>query len=68
MPFMNRVGYCFLILSTIMVVYSLLDPRRKTEPGKGIELEKGLFKTGPVFNVSAIVIMGIFAALYAIFW
>jgi len=68
MPFMNRVGYSFLILSSILVVYSLLDPKRKAESEKGIELNKQLFKTGPVFNVSAILIMGIFAALYAIFW
>ena len=25
MPFMNRVGYSFLILSTILIVYSLLE-------------------------------------------
>lgn len=68
MPFMNRVGYCFLILSAILVGYSLIDPRRKKEADKGIEIEKGLFRTGPVFNVSAIIIFGIFAALYAIFW
>ncbi len=68
MPFMNRVGYSFLILSTILVVYSLLDPKRKGESEKGLELDRQMFKTGPAFNASAILIMGIFAALYAIFW
>jgi len=68
MPFMNRVGYCFLILSTILVAYSLLDPRRKKESEKGFDLDMKLFKTGPAFNASAILIMGVFAALYAIFW
>ena len=68
MPFMNRVGYCFLILSAVLVVYSVIEYGMKGDHGKGIDLEKGLFKTGAVFNGSAIVIMGIFAALYAIFW
>ena len=68
MPFMNRVGYSFLILSAILIVYSLIENRKKGDHGKGIEIEKGLFKTGPVFNGSAIIIMGVLAALYAIFW
>lgn len=68
MPFMNRVGYSFLILSVVMVVVSLMENRKKGDSGKGIEFDKGLFKTGPVFNGSAIIIMGILAALYAIFW
>lgn len=68
MPFMNRVGYSFLILSVILIVFSLIENRKKGDHGKGIVLDKGLFKTGPVFNGSAIIIMGILAALYAIFW
>ena len=68
MPFMNRVGYSFLILSAILVGYSLIENRKKGDHGKGIEIEKGLFKTGPIFNGSAIIIMGVLAALYAIFW
>jgi SSS family solute:Na+ symporter len=68
MPFMNRVGYCFLILSGILVAYSLMDPRKRSESGKGFDLEVKLFRTGPVFNASALLILGIFAALYAIFW
>jgi SSS family solute:Na+ symporter len=68
MPFMNRVGYSFLLLSAILVVYSLMDPKRHKDKEKGFDLEPSLFKTGPVFNVSAILILGIFAALYAIFW
>ncbi|MCP4309754.1 MAG: sodium/solute symporter [Bacteroidetes bacterium] len=68
MPFMNRVGYSFLILSAILVGYSLLENRKKGDHGKGIEIEKGLFKTGPIFNGSAILILGILAALYSVFW
>ena len=68
MPFMNRVGYSFLILSVILIGFSLIESRKKGDHDKGIDIEKGLFKTGPVYNVSAIIIMGVLAALYAIFW
>ncbi|MCK4745826.1 MAG: sodium/sugar symporter [Bacteroidales bacterium] len=67
-PFMNRVGYCFLILSALLVVLSLIERRGRGDSEKGIEIERGLFRTGPVFNVSAIMILGFLAALYAIFW
>jgi SSS family solute:Na+ symporter len=68
MPFMNRVGYCFLILSGILILWTLVQTREGRPAGKGILIEKGLFKTGPVFNASALIIVGILAALYAIFW
>ncbi len=68
LPFMNRVGYCFLILGTVLVVYSILEYRKKGDHGKGIVIEKGIFKTGAVFNGSALIIMSVLAALYAIFW
>jgi len=35
---------------------------------KGIIIEKGLFKTTPVFNIAAAGILGILAALYYFFW
>lgn len=68
MPFMNRVGYSFLILGSILVIYSLLDPKRGKDSAKGFDLEIRMFRTGPYFNAIAILIMGVFAALYAIFW
>lgn len=68
MPFMNRVAYSFLILSALLVTYSLLDPKRKDDGAKGFVLEKSMFRTGPAFNAIAILIMGVFAALYAVFW
>jgi solute:Na+ symporter, SSS family len=68
MPFMNRVGYCFLILSGFLVIWTLIQNRKGLPSGKGIEIEKRLFKSDPIFNVSALIILGILAALYAIFW
>ncbi|MBC9798176.1 sodium/sugar symporter [Sinomicrobium weinanense] len=65
-PFMNRMGLSFLILSVIIIGISLLE--NKTDDPKAISFEKGLFKTSPVFNISAILIMGILAVIYTVWW
>ncbi len=65
-PFLDRMGYVFLILSLIGVVISLIEPKLKVN--KGIDLHKKLFYTDPLFNSLAIILMAIVAALYLIFW
>ena len=65
-PFLDRIGIVFLILSAIIIIVSLLESK-KNQPG-AIKLEKELFKTDWVFNVGAIGIMLILAAIYIVFW
>jgi len=65
-PFLDRMGVVFLVLAGIGILISLLEPKSKVT--KGIDLHKGLFHTGPVFNVGAIILSAIVAALYIIFW
>jgi solute:Na+ symporter, SSS family len=65
-PFMNRWGYVFLILAAIMITISLLES--KTDHPKAIVLEKGTFKTTARFKFWAIILLGMLAALYTIFW
>lgn len=66
LPFMDRMGICFLIIAAIMVAISLWENKQADK--RAIVFEKGLFKTSPIFNVAAIVIMGLLAVFYAIFW
>lgn len=66
LPFMDRMGTCFLIIAAIMIVISLLE--NKGDDAKAIPLERGLFKTTTTFNISAVAVMGILALIYAIFW
>jgi SSS family solute:Na+ symporter len=66
MPFMDRVGICFLILCAVIAGISLIGGKLTSE--KAIPLERSLFKTGTAFNVSSIIIFGILAVVYAIFW
>lgn len=66
-PFMDRMGLCFLLLSAIMIVVSLLE-NKSSHDHKAITIEGGLFKTDPVFNIATIVICGLLAVIYAVFW
>jgi len=65
--FMNRMMIVFVILVVLMVIVSLLDKKHDVEE-KGINLEKDYFHTSAAFKLGAIVICGILAALYIIFW
>ena len=66
MPFLDRMGVVFLILSAILVVFSLIQ--NKTDDPKGIQLSKKLFYTDPVFNIGAMILSAIVAVLYIIYW
>ncbi len=66
LPFIDRMGLCFLLIAAILIGISLLE--NKGIDKKGIELEKGLFKTSPVFNIGSLVIIGMLAVIYAVFW
>ena len=69
MPFLDQMGLVFLLLSTLMIVYSLFENRAKgIEPTTYIRIEKGLFKTDTIFNVTAMFILLITAAIYILFW
>jgi solute:Na+ symporter, SSS family len=67
MPFLNRTGWCFVILVAIMVAISLADPKSKDNP-KGLVLDKKDFTVTNTFAVLAILICGILAALYTVFY
>ena len=66
-PFINRMGIVFLILAAIIIVMSLVGGKGKDQPNS-VEIDSGLFKTSAKFNIGALMIIGILAALYTIYW
>ncbi|PSR52565.1 sodium transporter [Adhaeribacter arboris] len=66
-PFIDRMGIVFLILVALMVIITLFDPKSKNNP-KGLAIDASMFKTSTGFAVGAVIIFGIIAALYTIFW
>ena len=67
MPFLNQMGYVFLILVGLMVAISLADPKSKDNP-KGMEVDTDSFRTSNAFAAGSLLIIGILAALYIVFW
>jgi len=67
MPFLDRMGWIFVIIIAIMVIMTLLDPKSKDNP-KGLEVDSSMFKTSGGFAIGAILVCGILAALYTVFW
>lgn len=67
LPFIDRMGIVFLILAACMIAISLYESKGKDHPNS-IEINRDLFQTSTKFKIGAILITGIIAALYTVFW
>ncbi|MDZ7613425.1 MAG: sodium/sugar symporter [Flavobacteriaceae bacterium] len=66
-PFLDQMGYTAVLTVLIIIAVSLLQ-NKGAEDNKGIPLSKEMFKTSPVFNIGAFVIMIILVVLYSLLW
>ncbi len=66
-PFLDRMSITFLSVASIMVLISILYPRPIGDQHK-IEVDTRLFRVTPGFAIGSVIIMGILAALYTVFW
>ena len=67
MPFLDRMGWVFVISVAMIVVVSLIEGRGKDSRG-AVVISRSVIQTDPVFAILAFGIMAITAALYVIFW
>ncbi len=67
MPFLNQMGWVFLILVALMALISLIDPKSKNNP-KAMRVDAEMFRTSPGFAIGTLLIVGVLAALYIVFW
>jgi SSS family solute:Na+ symporter len=65
-PFMNRVGWCFVVGMVIAVGISLATPKSTT--ALRVDIKNVDFSTGTGFNLAALLIVGILAVLYGVWW
>jgi SSS family solute:Na+ symporter len=65
-PFLDRMGLSFLLISAIMVVISMLE--NKNDDPKAIYFDSSLFKTSIKFNIMSLVVIAAVAAIYLKFW
>jgi SSS family solute:Na+ symporter len=66
-PFIDRMGFVFLICVLLMIAISLYDEKRGYQ-SKGLEIDSKMFKVTNGFAVGSLIITGILVALYTIFW
>jgi solute:Na+ symporter, SSS family len=66
-PFLDRMGFVFVICIVAMVLISLYDNRRGVK-AKGLEIDSKMFKLHPGFAVGMLIVLGILAALYTLYW
>jgi SSS family solute:Na+ symporter len=67
MPFLNQMGWVFLILVGLMVIISYAKPNNKDQQN-ALEVDVASFRTSTAFAAGALLIIGILAALYIVFW
>ncbi|MBK9149517.1 MAG: sodium/solute symporter [Saprospiraceae bacterium] len=66
LPFIDRMGLCFLLIAAIMVIISWYE--NKNDDVKAIYFSDKLFRTSSVFNILSILVIAAVAAIYIIFW
>lgn len=66
-PFIDRMGLVFLICIVLMYFISLYDHSRGIK-SNGLEIDSSMFKPSSSFTVGALMVIGIVAALYGIYW
>ena len=66
-PFLDRMGFVFLICVSAMVVISLYETSRGVKTN-GLEVDRSMFKTTRSFAIGSIAIMIILTTLYTVYW
>jgi solute:Na+ symporter, SSS family len=63
-PFLDRMGWVFVICVAVMFVLSLVLPNEN----KGLEIDASMFKPSTGFTIGATIVIVTIIALYSYFW
>ncbi|RZL07818.1 MAG: sodium transporter, partial [Pedobacter sp.] len=66
-PFLDRMGFVFIICVVVMYLISIFETRRGVV-AKGLDIDSSMFKTSKGFAIGAIIVCGLIVALYTIYW
>lgn len=66
-PFLDRMGLVFVACVLGMIIISVVDSRKDVNIN-GLDIDVAMFKPHRSFLIGAIIIGGIIAALYTVFW
>jgi SSS family solute:Na+ symporter len=66
-PFIDRMGFVFLLCVLGMWIISKIDLAKGVKPN-GLEIDAAMFKPSRAFTAGALIVGGIIVALYSFFW
>lgn len=66
-PFLDRMGFVFLFCVVGMWLISIIE-NPKGDRSNALEVDASLFRVSNTFLVGSLIIVGLLAALYAMFW
>ena len=66
-PFIDRMGFVFLICVIGMYTISMYETARGVKTN-GLEIDRTMFKMSPGFTVGMLIVLSLIAAFYTIFW
>jgi SSS family solute:Na+ symporter len=66
-PFLDRMGFDFIFCIIGMYIITMIENKRGVKTN-GLEIDASMFKPSPAFTAISVLIIGIIAALYTIFW
>ena len=66
-PFLDRMGFVFVICIIGMWIISTIDNKRGVK-ANGLQVDRSMFKLNTGFAVGVFIVCSILTALYAIFW
>jgi SSS family solute:Na+ symporter len=66
-PFLDRMGFVFILCILGMFIITKVENAKGIQP-KGLEVDRSMFRMHPAFLAGSVLVFGIIAALYTIFW
>ncbi|WP_121356246.1 sodium/sugar symporter [Flavisolibacter nicotianae] len=66
-PFIDRMGFVFVIAVIGMIIISNIENRKGVTP-HGMIVDRKMFRLSPSFAVGALLVCGILLALYSVYW
>ena len=66
-PFLDRMGFVFILSVTGMVIISLYENAKGIKP-KALEVDTKMFKLSPGFAIGTFIVLAILTTLYTVFW
>ena len=67
LPWMDQMGLTALLTMAVIILVSWMENKGKDD-SKAIELNNGIFKTSPLFNIGAFATLIILTVVYTLFW